>query len=132
MEHLVSGQRQYNLVLGLQCVWRHLDDRGVEMLGASAQSRCEVDQKHITFVGESSEDGCLGPDDLRKVALEAVGVKRNVTPYDDIVPLAVNVERRPLVDSDFNGRVDENIVVGGEQRARIIRRSVEATGDLPV
>ena len=91
-----------------------------------------MDEKHVPIVGKTSEDRCFGANDLRKVAFEPVGVKWNFSPHDDVVPLAVNVEGDTFVNSDFDGRVDEDVVVRSEQRKRVSRRCVQATGNLPV
>ncbi len=114
--------------------------RRVEVLEPAAAARVEVENEDVLLVGQRvAEDRGARLDDLSEVGLQSLGVVVALSPDGDLVRLSERLELEDLDRSRLDGRIDEPVVVGRDERVRAERSardgdaaSLEPGRDLPV
>src|SRR5690554_687815 len=97
---------------GFQRAGGNLHDRRVHVFGSAAHAGHAMEQKKISFVRGAAEEFDLLAHHGGEVADQTIGVKSDVAPDDHFVRKIVHFKGKRLVRTDFEGAVDERVVIG--------------------
>ena len=81
---------------------RDLNNRGIQMLGAAADSLADVNQEEVSIVGKPSKQRRLVSDDGRKVARQLSGVIGRRAPKHNLMRNPIDVKMKYIVFANLD------------------------------